>query len=36
MMKVLLLGERSGVFTELSNGLNKIGVETFRVSSGDS
>lgn len=35
-MKVLFLGEYSGVFMELSKGLNKIGIETFRVSSGDS
>jgi len=35
-MKVLFLGEYSGVFMELSKGLNKLGVETFRVSSGDS
>lgn len=35
-MKVLFLGEYSGVFMELSKGLNKLGVETLRVSSGDS
>ena len=35
-MKVLFLGEYSGVFMELSKGLNKIGIETYRVSSGDS
>ncbi len=35
-MKVLFLGEYSGVFMELSKGLNKLGVETYRISSGDS
>lgn len=35
-MKVLFLGEYSGVFMELSKGLNRLGVETFRISSGDS
>ena len=35
-MKVLFLGEYSGVFLELSKGLNKLGIETFRISSGDS
>lgn len=35
-MKVLFLGEYSGAFFEICKGLNKLGIETFRMSDGDS
>ena len=35
-MKVLFLGEYSGAFLEICKGLNKLGIETYRISDGDS
>ncbi len=35
-MKVLFLGEYSGAFLEIAQGLNKLGISTYRVSDGDS
>lgn len=35
-MRVLFLGEYSGAFLEICKGLNKLGIETFRISDGDS
>lgn len=34
-MKVLFLGEYSGVFTELSKALDSFGIETYKISNGD-
>ena len=34
-MKVLFLGEYSGAFLEICKGLNKLGIETYRISEAD-